>query len=78
MFKWFRRRREAARAGADALVRGHGEEAYRLARILGSFRGAGTREVTLGALRAPLEAAGAEFIAENGGGAGVRLRKGGK
>ena len=36
------------------------------------------REVTLGALRAALEAAGVEFIAENGGGAGVRLRKGGK
>lgn len=27
------------------------------------------------ALRAALEAAGVEFIAENGGGAGVRLRK---
>ena len=45
MFKWFRRRREAARlarADADALVRGHGKEAYRLAPILGSFRGVGT------------------------------------
>lgn len=31
---------------------------------------------TLTALRAALEAAGVEFIAENGGGAGVRLRKG--
>lgn len=29
---------------------------------------------TLGAIRAALEAAGVEFIAENGGGAGVRLR----
>jgi DNA-binding transcriptional regulator YiaG len=29
----------------------------------------------LAALRAALEAAGVEFIAENGGGAGVRLRK---
>lgn len=28
------------------------------------------------AIRAALEAAGVEFIAENGGGAGVRLRKG--
>jgi hypothetical protein len=27
------------------------------------------------AIRASLEAAGVEFIAENGGGAGVRLRK---
>ena len=30
---------------------------------------------TLSAIRAALEAAGVEFIAENGGGAGVRLRK---
>ncbi len=31
---------------------------------------------TLAAIRFALEAAGIEFIAENGGGAGVRLRKG--
>jgi transcriptional regulator with XRE-family HTH domain len=31
---------------------------------------------TLTAIRNALEAAGVEFIAENGGGAGVRLRKG--
>lgn len=31
---------------------------------------------TIAALRAALERAGVEFIAENGGGAGVRLRKG--
>ncbi|WP_209443495.1 helix-turn-helix domain-containing protein [Falsiroseomonas frigidaquae] len=30
---------------------------------------------TLDAIRAALEAAGVEFIAENGGGPGVRLRK---
>ncbi len=30
---------------------------------------------TLAAIRAALEAAGVEFIEENGGGAGVRLRK---
>jgi hypothetical protein len=29
----------------------------------------------LAAIRAALESAGVEFIAENGGGAGVRLRK---
>lgn len=29
----------------------------------------------IAAIRAALEAAGVEFIAENGGGAGVRLRK---
>jgi transcriptional regulator with XRE-family HTH domain len=32
------------------------------------------RGSTLAAIRAALEAAGVEFIAENGGGAGVRLR----
>jgi transcriptional regulator with XRE-family HTH domain len=32
-------------------------------------------ERTLDELRAALESAGVEFIAENGGGAGVRLRK---
>ncbi|WP_428487202.1 helix-turn-helix domain-containing protein [Rhodopila sp.] len=31
---------------------------------------------TVDAIRAALEAAGVEFIQENGGGAGVRLRKG--
>ena len=31
---------------------------------------------TLSAIRSALEAAGVEFIAENGGGPGVRLRKG--
>jgi hypothetical protein len=35
-------------------------------------------EVNLGALRAALEAAGIEFIAEKGGRASVRLRKGGE
>lgn len=30
---------------------------------------------TMAALRAALEAAGVEFIAENGGGAGVRMKK---
>jgi len=31
---------------------------------------------TLGAIRRALEAAGVEFVPENGGGPGVRLRKG--
>ena len=40
--------------------------------------GEGTaRQATLAAIRAALEAAGVEFIAENGGGAGVRLQKSG-
>ncbi|MFT8418620.1 MAG: helix-turn-helix transcriptional regulator [Acetobacter sp.] len=33
------------------------------------------RQSTLSAIRTALETAGVEFIAENGGGAGVRLRK---
>lgn len=32
-------------------------------------------EKTISAMRAALESAGVEFIAENGGGAGVRLKK---
>lgn len=39
-------------------------------------RGEELRERTVDAIRAALEAAGITFIAENGGGAGVRLRKG--
>lgn len=33
------------------------------------------KETTIGKVRVALEAAGVEFIAENGGGPGVRLRK---
>jgi len=33
------------------------------------------REATIAAIRSALEAAGVEFVPENGGGAGVRLRK---
>ena len=36
----------------------------------------GGTPATVAAIRAALESAGVEFIAENGGGAGVRLRKG--
>ena len=35
------------------------------------------RKATLDVIRRAFEAAGVEFIAENGGGAGVRLRKAG-
>jgi len=38
-------------------------------------RGEPLRERTIDALRATLESAGVEFIPENGGGVGVRLRK---
>ena len=40
-------------------------------------RGEDLKPATVAAIRAALEAAGVEFIAENGGGAGVRLRKSG-
>ncbi|WP_425081399.1 helix-turn-helix domain-containing protein [Ruegeria arenilitoris] len=38
-------------------------------------RGEDLKETTVAAIQAALEASGVEFIAENGGGAGVRLRK---
>lgn len=38
-------------------------------------RGEELRPATIDSIRAALEAAGVEFIAENGGGAGVRLKK---
>jgi transcriptional regulator with XRE-family HTH domain len=38
-------------------------------------RGDALYERTVAAIRAALEAAGVEFIEQNGGGAGVRLRK---
>jgi transcriptional regulator with XRE-family HTH domain len=38
-------------------------------------RGESLQARTLAAIRSALEAAGVEFIAENGGGAGVRLKK---
>lgn len=40
-------------------------------------RGEDLQPRTLSAIRSALEAAGVEFIAENGGGPGVRLKKGG-
>lgn len=38
-------------------------------------RGEELRERTVEAIQAALEAAGVEFVPENGGGAGVRLKK---
>jgi transcriptional regulator with XRE-family HTH domain len=40
--------------------------------------GSDAKQSTIAALRSALESAGVEFIPENGGGAGVRLRKGGQ
>jgi transcriptional regulator with XRE-family HTH domain len=51
---------EAAKVSADTVVRFE--------------RGETLRPRTVEAIRAALEAAGVEFIEENGGGAGVRLR----
>jgi transcriptional regulator with XRE-family HTH domain len=66
-----------ARAGlamrADQLA-----DAAKVSRVTLSDFEAGKRTPhprTLDAIRSALEAAGVEFIAENGGGAGVRLRK---
>ena len=39
-------------------------------------RGEELKPSTIAAIRAALESAGVEFIPENGGGAGVRLKKG--
>jgi transcriptional regulator with XRE-family HTH domain len=38
-------------------------------------RGEGLKQRTIDAIRAALEGSGLEFIAENGGGPGVRLKK---
>jgi predicted transcriptional regulator len=48
------------------------------ARTIARLEAAGTepRAATINAIRGALEAAGVEFIDENGGGPGVRLRKG--
>jgi transcriptional regulator with XRE-family HTH domain len=52
---------EASQVSADTIVRFE--------------KGDELRPRTVAAIRAALEAAGVEFIAENGGGPGVRLRK---
>lgn len=41
-------------------------------------RGEALKERTVGAIRATLEKAGVEFIEENGGGPGLRLKKKGR
>ncbi len=59
----------------DQLVTASGVPKRTLARF---ERGhAESQRRTLAALRSALESAGVEFIAKNGGGPGVRLRKGG-
>ncbi|HEY8032178.1 MAG TPA: helix-turn-helix domain-containing protein [Methylocella sp.] len=52
------------------------ETIKRLERMEGPL--SGTRVATVNAIQAALEKAGVEFIAENGGGPGVRIRKSAK
>jgi transcriptional regulator with XRE-family HTH domain len=65
-----------ARAAIEIGVRELAEAAKVSTNTITRFeRGEPLRERTLDAIRSALESAGIEFIAENGGGPGVRLRK---
>jgi transcriptional regulator with XRE-family HTH domain len=59
------------RLGVRELAAAEGVSPAKVARL---ERGEKIRERTLAAIRSALEAAGVEFIEENGGGPGVRLR----
>lgn len=65
--------RAATGLGVRELAKKAGVSPDTIARL---ERGEALKSATLGSIRAALEAEGVEFIAENGGGAGVRLRKG--
>ena len=65
-----------ARAAIELGVRALAEAAKVSTNTITRFeRGEPLRERTVDAVRAALESAGVEFIAENGGGPGVRLKK---
>ncbi|WP_395696626.1 helix-turn-helix domain-containing protein [Methylocella sp.] len=64
--------RAAVGWGVRELAEKAGVTANTISRIEG---GADAKQSTIAAIRSALESAGVEFIAENGGGAGVRLRK---
>ncbi len=64
--------RVAVGLGVRELAEKSGVSTNTIARL---ERGEPLKESTVRHIRAALEAAGVEFIAENGGGAGVRLRK---
>ena len=65
-----------ARAGLSIGVRELAEQAQVSTNTVSRFEaGEELKERTVTALRSTLEAAGVEFIPENGGGPGVRLRK---
>ncbi len=63
--------RAATGLGVRDLARAAGVSPDTVARL---ERGEDLRPATIAAIRAALEAAGVDFIPENGGGAGVRLR----
>lgn len=66
-----------ARAATGLGVRELAEAASVSPNTIARFeRGEELKPATLDGIQAALEAAGVEFIPENGGGAGVRLRKG--
>ncbi len=68
-----------ARAALELGVRELAEMAKVSTNTLMRFeRGEVLKDRTTDAIRAALEAAGVEFIAENGGGPGVRLKKRGR
>jgi transcriptional regulator with XRE-family HTH domain len=64
--------RAALGLGVRDLARSAGVSPNTVARL---ERGEDLKPATIAALRKALEEAGVEFIPENGGGAGVRLRK---
>lgn len=65
-----------ARAALELGVRELAEQAKVSTNTVTRFeRGEELRERTVDAIRDALEAAGVEFIPENGGGAGVRLKR---
>ncbi len=66
-----------ARAAIELGVRELSQAAHVSTNTITRFeRGEPLKERTISAIRAALEAAGVEFIAESDGGAGVRLKKG--
>jgi transcriptional regulator with XRE-family HTH domain len=70
--KQSRMARAATGMGVRDLAKAAGVSPDTIARL---ERGEQMRPSTLAAIRAALENKGVEFIAENGGGAGVRLKK---
>ena len=67
-----------ARAAVEMTISDLAERASVAPNTISRFEARKTDPIpaTIAALRQALEAAGVEFIPENGGGAGVRLRKG--